>query len=120
VAFEDLLERDLVGLEGSSTLTRLLIAQASNLMRPMALRVQVRSFEAVCRAVEAQLGVGVLPLTAARSFAETMKLKVLPLTNDWALRRMLLCVRGQPETQSALGLILAHLEAQAAADDGDA
>jgi hypothetical protein len=49
-----------------------------------------------------------------------MKLKVLPLTNDWALRRMLLCVRGQPETQSALGLILAHLEAQAAADDGDA
>jgi DNA-binding transcriptional LysR family regulator len=120
VAFEDLLERDLVGLEGSSTLTRLLIAQASNLMRPMALRVQVRSFEAVCRAVEAQRGVGILPLTAARSFAETMKLKVLPLTNDWALRRMLLCVRGQPETMSALGLILAHLEAQAAADDSNA
>jgi len=120
VAFEDLLERDLVGLEGSSTLTRLLTAQASNLMRPMALRVQVRSFEAVCRAVEAQLGVGVLPLTAARSFAETMKLKVLPLTNGWALRRMLLCVRAQPDAKSALGLILAHLEAQAADDDGDA
>ena len=120
VAFEDLLERDLVGLEGSSTLTRLLIAQASNLMRPMALRVQVRSFEAVCRAVEAQLGVGVLPLTAARSFAETMMLKVLPLTNGWALRRMLLCVRAQPDAKSALGLILAHLEAQAADDDGDA
>jgi DNA-binding transcriptional LysR family regulator len=46
VAFEDLLERDLVGLEGSSTLTRLLTAQASSLMRPMALRVQVSSFEA--------------------------------------------------------------------------
>jgi DNA-binding transcriptional LysR family regulator len=120
VAFEDLLERDLVGLEGSSTLTRLLIAQASNLMRPMALRVQVRSFEAVCRAVEAQLGVGILPLTAARSFAETMTLKVLPLTNGWALRRMLLCVRAQPDAKSALGLILAHLEAQAADDDGDA
>jgi len=120
VAFEDLLERDLVGLEGSSTLTRLLIAQASSLMRPMALRVQVRSFEAVCRAVEAQLGVGILPLTAARSFAETMTLKVLPLTNGWALRRMLLCVRAQPDAKSALGLILAHLEAQAADDDGDA
>jgi len=120
VAFEDLLERDLVGLEGSSTLTRLLTAQASSLMRPMALRVQVRSFEAVCRAVEARLGVGILPLTAARSFAEAMKLKVLPLTNDWALRRMILCVREQPEAKSALGLMIAHLEAQAAADDGDA
>ncbi|MFZ9336601.1 MAG: LysR family transcriptional regulator, partial [Burkholderiaceae bacterium] len=93
IAFEDLLERDLVGLEGSSTLTRLLAAQASGLMRPMALRVQVRSFEAVCRAVQAQLGVGILPLAAAGSFAQAMELKVLPLTNDWALRRMILCTR---------------------------
>ena len=56
LAFTDLLERDLVGLEGSSTLTRLLEAKAASLMRPIALRVQVRSFEAVCRAVEARLG----------------------------------------------------------------
>ncbi|MEN9780026.1 MAG: transcriptional regulator [Pseudomonadota bacterium] len=120
IAFEDLLERDLVGLEGSSTLTRLLAAQASGLMRPMALRVQVRSFEAVCRAVQAQLGVGILPLAAAGSFAQAMELKVLPLTNDWALRRMILCTRAQPEAKSALGLLMAHLESQAAADDGDA
>ncbi len=53
LAFADLLDRDLVGLEGSSTLTRLLESHAAQLMRPMALRVQVRSFEAVCRAVEA-------------------------------------------------------------------
>ena len=60
VAFADLIERDLLGLEGSSTLTRLLSAQAAQPLRPMALRVQVRSFEAVCRAVEAKLGIGVL------------------------------------------------------------
>ena len=77
VAFADLLERDLVGLEGSSTLTRLLTAHAAQLLRPMALRVQVKSFEAVCRAVEARLGIGVLPLAAARSFAAAMSLRVL-------------------------------------------
>lgn len=119
VAFSDLLERDLVGLEGSSTLTRLLTAQASALTRPMPLRVQVRSFEAVCRAVQARLGVGILPLAAAGSFAQAMQLKVMPLTDDWALRRMLLCARAKPEPHSPLGLLLAHLEAFAAADDGD-
>jgi DNA-binding transcriptional LysR family regulator len=119
-AFADLIERDLVGLEGSSTLTRLLTAQAAGLMRPMALRVQVRSFEAVCRAVQAELGVGVLPLAAARSFADHMGLKVLPLTDDWAERRMLLCVRSQPATQTPLGALLAHLEALGAADDDPA
>ena len=116
VAFADLLGRDLVGLEGGSTLTRLLTAQAAQLMRPMALRVQVRSFEAVCRAVQARLGIGILPLTAARSFAHTMHLKVLPLADPWAVRRMQLCTRSHPPNQTPLGVLIAHLEACAAAD----
>jgi len=118
-AFADLLDRDLVGLEGSSTLTRLLTERASVLMRPMALRVQVRSFEAVCRGVQARLGVGILPLAAARSFAQAMQLKVLPLTDDWALRRMMVCVGTEPAAGSALGQLLAHLQARAD-DEADA
>lgn len=116
IAFADLLERDLVGLEGGSTLTRLLTAQAAQLMRPMALRVQVRSFEAVCRTVQARLGIGILPLAAARSFAHTMQLKVLPLADPWAVRRMQLCTRSQPPSQTPLGVLMAHLEACAVAD----
>jgi DNA-binding transcriptional LysR family regulator len=113
IAFAELLDRDLVGLEGSSTLTRLLTARAAQQMKTMALRVQVRSFEAVCRAVEARLGIGILPLAAARSFAPAMKLKVLPLSDDWAERRMLLCVRTQPPAQTPLGTLVAHLESMA-------
>lgn len=111
LAFVDLLERDLVGLEGSSALTRLLTAQAVQHLRPMALRVQVRSFEAVCRAVQARLGIGILPLAAARSFAPTLQLKVLPLSDDWSFRRMQLVTRTQPADTSPLARLLAHLEA---------
>ncbi len=110
VAFADLLERDLVGLEGSSTLTRLLAARAVQQMKPMALRVQVRSFEAVCRAVQARLGIGILPLTAARGFATGMGLKVLPLADPWARRRMLLAVRSEPAPDSALRALMDHLQ----------
>ena len=116
LAFADLLERDLVGLEGSSTLTRLLEAHAAGLMRPIALRVQVRSFEAVCRAVEARLGVGVLPLLAARSFAASMHLRVVPLAEPWARRRMLLCLRNEPAAGGALRALVDHLAGCAAAD----
>ncbi|MEN9420518.1 MAG: HTH-type transcriptional regulator GltC [Pseudomonadota bacterium] len=119
VAFADLLERDLVGLEGSSTLTRLITSRAAQQMKPMALRVQVRSFEAVCRAVEAQLGIGILPLAASRSFAPTMNLKVLPLSDTWAQRRMHLVTRSQPPSQTPLGTLLGHLEACAAGLQGD-
>jgi DNA-binding transcriptional LysR family regulator len=111
LAFADLLERDLVGLEGSSTLTRLLVAQAAQLMHPVALRVQVRSFEAVCRAVEARLGIGVLPLAAARSFAGAMALSVIALQDAWALRSMRLCTRNPPPAGSALEALFGHLHA---------
>lgn len=120
LAFTDLLERDLVGLESSSTLTRLLEAHAAELMRPIALRVQVRSFEAVCRAVEARLGVGVLPLQAARSFAPAMRLHVVPLAEPWARRRMLLCLRSEPGPGSALQTLVAHLAGCAGTDPDDA
>lgn len=107
--FAELLDRDLVGLEGGSTLTRLLEAQAALLLRPIALRVQVRSFEAVCRAVEARLGIGVLPLAAARSFATAMGLTVEPLADPWALRAMRICTRQEPEAKSPLGALVGHL-----------
>ncbi|NBQ91535.1 MAG: LysR family transcriptional regulator [Betaproteobacteria bacterium] len=109
LTFADLLDRDLIGLEGTSTLTRLLADQAALMMRAMVLRVQVRSFEAVCRAVEARLGVGVLPMTAARSFAPAMQLKVLPLQDEWAMRRMSLVTRTEPAPGSPLGQLVAHL-----------
>jgi DNA-binding transcriptional LysR family regulator len=113
VKFADLIERDLVGLEASSSLTRLLSAQAAAIMQTMALRVQVKSFEAVCRAVQAKLGVGILPLAAARGFAPGMHLKVLPLADDWALRRMLMCLRNKPSEKSLLARLSAHLMAAA-------
>ncbi|MFW2357249.1 LysR family transcriptional regulator [Hydrogenophaga sp.] len=110
VFFSDLLEHDMVGLEGGSTLTRLLEARATELMKPMALRVQVRSFEAVCRAVEAGLGIGVLPMQAARGTAQSMNLRVLPIADAWASRRMLLCTGTVADPGSPLGALLAHLQ----------
>ncbi len=109
LSFSDLLDRDMVGLESGSTLTRLLEANAARLMRPMTLRVQVRSFEAVCRAVEARLGVGVLPLLAARSFVGAMGLRVAPLAEPWARRQMLLCLRAAPGAGSPLEALVTHL-----------
>jgi DNA-binding transcriptional LysR family regulator len=82
----------------------------SCLLRPMALRVQVKSFEAVCRAVEARLGIGVLPLAAAGSFAPSMSLRVVPLSDEWAKRRMLLVARAAPAADSPLAALISHLE----------
>jgi len=91
--FNDVLGEDFVGLDRSSALQRFLAAKAASAGRALRLRVQVRSFDAVCRLAEAGVGIGVAPETTARRAAATMRLAVVPLADDWALRELTLCVR---------------------------
>ena len=104
-AFEALLKYDLVALESSAAMMRLLSDAASAAGQPMRLRVQVKSFEAVCKLVQAGLGIGVLPEAAALDFAPVMGLRLIRLTDEWAARRMHVCVRNL-ESLPAIGLKL--------------
>jgi len=93
VSFAEVLDYDLVGLERSASLQRFLTAKAAREGRPLKLRVQLRSFDAVCRLVEAGVGVGVVPRTTAVRAEKTMSLAVIDLTDDWALRELTIVVR---------------------------
>jgi DNA-binding transcriptional LysR family regulator len=93
VAFAEVLAFDLVGLERASALQRFLAAKAAALGSVMRLRVQLRSFDAVCRLVAAGVGVGVVPLTTARRAAAALPLAVVDLTDAWAFRELTLCVK---------------------------
>jgi DNA-binding transcriptional LysR family regulator len=115
VSFSELIDRDFVALEGGSSLTRLLTASGEQSFNPVTIRVQVRSFEAVCRAVQSGFGVGVLPINAAQGFAIAMGLRVIPLTDEWAAREMIICVRNRPQPDSPLGQLVSHLHSFALA-----
>lgn len=91
--FADVLNYDLVGLDRASSLQRFLASKAAREGRPLRLRVQLRSFDAVCRLVERGVGVGIVPETTASRAAKTMDLAVVRLADDWALRELTICVR---------------------------
>ncbi|MDO9245778.1 MAG: LysR substrate-binding domain-containing protein, partial [Phenylobacterium sp.] len=93
VAFAEVLAFDLVGLERTSALQRFLADKAARLGSGLNLRVQLRSFDAVCRLVEAGVGVGVVPQSTAARVAQTTPLSVIELEDDWAVRDLTLCVR---------------------------
>jgi len=97
VSFAEVLEYDVVGLERSSSLQRFLVGKAARAGRPLKSRVQLRSFDAVCRLVEAGVGVGVVPQTTARRAAKTMSLAIVDLADDWALRELNIVVRADDE-----------------------
>lgn len=91
--FVRLLKYDLVGLDSSAAMMRLLSSAALQAEQPLRLRMQVMSFEAVCKLVQAGLGIGVLPEVAAQDFVPIMGLRLIRFTDEWANRCIYVCVR---------------------------
>lgn len=107
--FTDVLDDDLVALESSASMMRLLAEQAVIAERTLQLRAEVRSFEAVCRLVQAGLGIGLLPYQAASVLAKGLGLAVRPLPEEWAERRMLICVKSDRAANQSIAKLLAYL-----------
>ena len=93
IAFADALDFDFVGLDRMSSLQRFLSDKAERMGRRLKLRVQLRSFDSVCRLVECDVGIGVVPETTAARNMKSMQLHRIALTDDWALRKLTICVR---------------------------
>ena len=91
--FAELLEFDFVGLDRYTAISRLLAKHAAVEKKPWRLRVEVKSFDAVCNMIHAGLGIGVLPEAAAQRVERALDLRLVPLADSWAIREMLLCVR---------------------------
>ena len=92
-ALRDVLDREFVGLAGSSPLQELVSHNAQRLGRRLAYRVRVRHLEAVCHMVEQGVGVGIVPQAVAARCAKSMRIARIALTDDWAVRNLMVCVR---------------------------
>ncbi|HEV2000792.1 MAG TPA: LysR substrate-binding domain-containing protein [Xanthobacteraceae bacterium] len=112
-SFAQVLDRDFVGLDRASALQRFLADKAARIGRPLRLRIQLRSFDAVCRLVEKNVGVGIVPETTARRTTKYMAITTVTLTDTWAVRDLTICVRSFAELPSYARELVTHLRAEA-------
>jgi len=100
VAFSDTLAYEYVGLSEWSAIHAFLIQAADKLGYPFRFRVEVGSFEAVCRMIEAGVGIGVVPELVAKRYAQRLKIKIVRLSDDWSERKLQICVRNLQQLPS--------------------
>jgi DNA-binding transcriptional LysR family regulator len=108
------LDHDFVGLNRGSSLLDLISRAAEATGMPLRLRVQVRSFDAMCHIIASNLGIGVVPLQACRPQVGNLGLKVIRLNEAWAVRRLVLAANARTEPSPSAALLLGHLESLAA------
>jgi DNA-binding transcriptional LysR family regulator len=86
-------DRDFVGLARECALQRHLSGHAARLGSMLKVRVRVSGFDAVCHMVETGVGIGIVPEAAAKRCRRSMRIDVTRLGDDWATRRLAICVR---------------------------
>lgn len=113
VPLEQALACDLVGLGRSTSLMRQVAEAAAAHGMDMKIRVQVRSFDALCRMVAAGLGVGLLPRSGAAPHVRSMGLRLVRLEGMATERRLLLALRDRstlsPPARAFVDLVEARL-----------
>jgi molybdate transport repressor ModE-like protein len=93
VMFEEMARQPFVGLGNGNPLQEHVVKHAARLGYHLSFRVRVASIEAVCRLASAGVGVAVLPESAVRRSAHAERLRMQPLKDEWATRRLMLCAR---------------------------
>jgi DNA-binding transcriptional LysR family regulator len=113
IAFAQVLDHEFVGLDRASALQRFLADKAARIGQPLRLRVQLRSFDAVCRLVERNVGIGIVPETTARRVGRTMAITAVALSDPWAARDLTICVRKLVELPPYARQLVEHLRSGA-------
>ena len=113
IPFAQVLDHEFVGLDRASALQRFLADKAAHIGQPLRLRVQLRSFDAVCRLVECNVGIGIVPETTARRVGSTMAITAVALSDAWAERDLTICVRDFSELPPYARRLVEHLRAGA-------
>jgi molybdate transport repressor ModE-like protein len=113
IAFRDALAYDHVGLPAGNALQDQMEDHAARAGHRLKLRVRLPDFDALCRAVGAGVGVAVLPATAARRYQRSAAIRIIPLVDTWAPRRLTICVRSLETLPPHGKKLVEHLCAQA-------
>ena len=103
----DILGQSFVGLSTGHALQEHITRQAARLGGHLHIRIRVPGLDNVCRLVAQGAGIAIVPESATRRSART--LRCLRLTDDWATRQLNLCARRFDELTPQAKLLAAAL-----------
>jgi DNA-binding transcriptional LysR family regulator len=115
VSFEEALAYPFVGPHADSSLAVLMAQGAQACGRTLQQRIQVSSFDTMCRLVETRLGITLLPEGVLAPHVAAGRLRGVGLREDWARRQLSIVFREPGELSALTRELIDHLQLAAAA-----
>jgi DNA-binding transcriptional LysR family regulator len=119
LSFIDTLDFDHIGLHTASSIYLRAQYAATEAGKPMRLRINVPGFDAVCRMVQANMGIGLIPDRAFEVIGAGMGLSAVGLRDDWARRELKIVVRDLDQLSNTGRLVLNHLRAAETSEEAE-
>jgi DNA-binding transcriptional LysR family regulator len=114
IRFAEALDYAFVGPHADSSLSALMAEGAKACGKTIQQRIQVSSFDAMCRLVETRLGITMLPKAVLVPHVAAGRIRMVGLKEDWALRQMFLVVRDPAQLSHITRTLIDHLQHAAA------
>src|ERR1700694_2909971 len=109
IGFQELGDRDFVGLTNSTALQIHIAKHAARLGMRLRYRARLRDFDAICQMVAAGVGLAVVPEAAARRCTRSMPIAMVRIRDPWANRRLAICARSFKALPRPAKLLVEHL-----------
>jgi DNA-binding transcriptional LysR family regulator len=115
VAFEETLDFEHVEILAGSIVRATQLRHAAAAGKAVRSRIQVTTFDAACRIVAAGLAVAIVPREVMAPFEQALRLRAVPLSDAWAHRRFVACVRDKAALSVLARMLLESLATGSAA-----
>ncbi len=109
IDFQEVRDRDFVGLTNSTALQIHIAGHAARLGLRLRFRARLRDFDAICRMVAAEVGIAVVPEAAARRCARSMPIAMIRIRDPWANRKLTICARSFKSLPRPAKQLVEHL-----------
>lgn len=110
ISFIETLDFNYVSLFATSTTHATLERAACAAHKPLKVRLNVSNFEAVCRMIEPNIGIGVVPESIAIRNARARAIRIIPFSDDWAkTRNVQILVRSRKSLPSFVRELIASV-----------
>lgn len=115
IAFAEALPHVTVAVAPGGMMDQLLHREAARLGATLVSRIQVSSMDAAARIVAAGLGPAILPRQAVAQYASAAGMALVALSDAWAQRRFVVCLRADGSASAATRLLADALQQAARA-----
>ncbi len=109
VSLADVADEAFVGLSEGSALHEHLAYHARQLGKRLNYRIRLRGLESICRVVGQGIGLGIVPQAVAARYGRSAGVRRIALSDAWAARNLVLCVRRMDELPQPVQWLARHI-----------